>query len=194
MSASEGCSKEGSTSDGYPCRYACCPARTAGKAAAEQPHKSGIVRESYTLEDSSRFYKENQEEADRKPFGEKNTSGGGSGQHRLRTLSSANQVLASLAAQPPLPSSSGCLPDLPIEWKAAPPEKDLKKWREMETTCLNGAQVWRERGDKRERVLAPCIVDSMASPPPPPSRRAVRSETPDDDSVSFHETLGRELR
>jgi len=193
MSASEGCSKEGSTSDGYPCRYACCPARTAAKTT-EPPRQRGVLRESYTPEDSSRFYKENlSEEAERKPMSDKSACGGGSGHHLLKTLSSANPVLASMAVQTQPPSTSDCMPDSPIDWKLAPREKDLKKWRDMDPACLNGAQVWRERGDKRERVLAPGM-ESVVSPPPPPPRRAVRSETPDDDSVSFHETLGRELR
>ena len=61
---------------------------------------------------------------------------------------------------------------------------------------MNGAaEVWRERGDKRERVVTPVSLEEPSlSPPTLHPHRGVRSETPDDDSVSFHETLGRELR
>jgi hypothetical protein len=153
-----------------------------------------MVRESYTLEDSSRYYKDDgaADDPDRKlVVGDK--GGGSSSGPYLQKGSSSAAMATTSAAQLLSGTSSGCRPDSPGEWKAAPHEKDLKKWREMEPASLNGAQVWRERGDKRERVLTPGM-DLTLSPPPPPPRRSVRSETPDDDSVSFHETLGRELR
>ena len=191
MSASEGCSKEGSTSDGYPCRYACCPARTAreleGAGKPPPPLRSrGMVRESYTLEDSARYYKDSSDDQERRQVGGSDKGASGGGHHLQKALSTTTAAASSSAP------TSGGRSDSPSDWKT---EKDLKKWREMDSACLNGAEVWRERGDTRERVVvAPTCMEPVMLPPPPPLRRAVRSETPDDDSVSFHETLGRELR
>jgi hypothetical protein len=202
MSASEGCSKEGSTSDGYPCRYACCPARTAREAelaAATLPllrnrggGAVGVRDQAYTPEDRC-YYKDSSDDQDRKLIGDKGGGGGGGGNgHSLQ------KALSTTTATTTTPGSSAgggrLADDSPhADWK---PEKDLKKWREIEAACHNGAEVWRERGDKRERILvsAAACLEPTTSPPPPPVRRSMRSETPDDDSVSFHETLGRELR
>ena len=206
MSASEGCSKEGSTSDGYPCRYACCPARTtaAGKAAeaATLPrHRvtaGGMVRESYMLEDTSRYYKDCPDDVatDRKSIGEKGAAGGG-GLKSLLSAGGGGGMAGSSGGPPPPPSGGGRAASPPNHWQmTSPHEKELKKWRDLEPACLNGAaEVWRERGDKRERVVTPVSLEEPSlSPPTLHPRRSVRSETPDDDSVSFHETLGRELR
>ena len=80
--------------------------------------------------------------------------------------------------------------DSPKEWKPAR-DKDFTKWGNVEKISFNGAQIWRERGGQppRDRGRKHSGTDSGVSPP----RRSLRSLTPDDDSISFHESLGREL-
>ena len=72
------------------------------------------------------------------------------------------------------------------EWKTTR-DRDYTKLRNVEKISLNGAQIWRERGQPRGRINSG--TDSGVSPP----RRSLRSLTPDQDSISFHESLGREL-
>ena len=76
--------------------------------------------------------------------------------------------------------------DSPKEWKTFR-DKDYHKIRNVEKISFNGAQIWRERGQNRGRLYSG--TDSGVSPP----RRSLRSLTPDDDSISFHESMGREL-
>ena len=76
--------------------------------------------------------------------------------------------------------------DSPKEWKTFR-DNDSTRWRNVEKISFNGAQIWRERAQVRGRINSG--TDSGVSPP----RRSLRSLTPDDDSISFHESLGREL-
>ena len=172
-STSEGCSKEGSSDGAGQCRYSCCPSREAREPRRlRHPHakSKSHCRESYASEDS-RSYKNG-------------STGSVEEEKRMEEKKAEEKVVC-------LPLGRNTLytdieTDSTKEWKTTR-DRDYTKLRNVEKISLNGAQIWRERGQPRGRINSG--TDSGVSPP----RRSLRSLTPDQDSISFHESLGQEL-
>jgi hypothetical protein len=173
-SYSEACSKEGS-SDGYICRYSGCMVSSSSRADTDSrlTHHSSLKsktprgsRESHVSEDSRslRHSSTGSAEEEKRPLPLPPPP------CRSSTTSGKNSVFSDDV-------------ESPKEWKTFR-DKDSKKLRSVETVHSNGAHVY--RSSKGRTVLT---RDTAASLP----RRTLRSITPDNESISFHDSIGREV-
>ena len=177
-SLSEGCSKEGSSEMGKVCRHPCCISRHHADTSATLLRRSGGLKPARECQAAS-----------------EDTTRSSSCRHS--STASADDEKRDSVGKGGGGGSTGASDeaDEPKQWKTFR-DKDYTKLRNVERISFNGAQIWRERGTRTgpaagaSRARLYSGTDSGVSPPP---RRSLRSLTPDDDSISFHESLGREL-
>ena len=212
-SYSEACSmKEGSSGDGgYICRYSGCH-QTAGTSSSRDTdsrltHHSSLrsskvtttrgSRESHVSEDSRSLRHSSTgsaEDMEGGGGGKGHGPGGGSGRMLCRSSTATSGKNSSVFSDDA---------DSPKEWKTfRDTSKDGKKLRSVEMIHSNGAHMYRERGGGggggrdgggggkgggRSSIRDP--HQQAASLP----RRTLRSITPDNESISFHDSIGREI-
>ena len=172
-SYSEACSKEGS-SDGYVCRYSGCMVSSGRDTDSRLTFHSSSIRSKTT-----RGSRESHVSEDSRSLRHSST---GSAEEEKRpppppcrssTTSGKNSVFSDDA-------------ESPKEWKTFRDSKDSssKPLRNVETMHSNGAHVYRSG---KGRTMS--SRDTAASLP----RRTLRSLTPDNESISFHDSIGREV-